>query len=238
MSSGCPLPSAAITVEVVVLTVRSGRLHALLVERDTEPQSGRWALPSRPKHESETLDQLATTAIESGLGLDVDTGHLEQLASFGDPGRDPRGHVVSVAYLAFVPDVGVPVGEGPVTARFWAIEDLADGYGPPLAFDHAAILATAVERARAKLEYTTLATRFVPDPFTIGDLYEVYRAVWGVDPGDKANFSRKVKTTDGFLTETDRAAPSVGRGRRSMLFTAGPATHLHPPILRPVANTP
>ena len=235
MSGDRTLPAAAVTVEVAILTVRSGRLHTLLVPRPTEPQQGRWALPGRPKSENETLDRTATLAIEDGLGLDLDAGHLEQLASFGDPGRDPRGHVVSAAYLAFVPDVVLPKRGRLVTARFWAIEDLADGYGPPLAFDHDRILAAAVERARAKLEYTTLATRFVPQPFTIGDLYDVYRAVWGVDPGDKANFARKVKGTDGFLTETDRTAPNVGRGRPSMLFTSGPATHLHPPILRPAA---
>ena len=236
MSTGCDLPPAAVTVEVVVLTVRSGQLHTLLVERASSPQRGRWALPGCAKHESQSLDEAATEAIENGLGLAVDTGHLEQLASFGDPGRDPRGHVVSVAYLAFVPDVVLPDGRSTGPARFWATRDLADGYGPPLAFDHADILAVAVERARAKLEYTTLATRFVPDPFTIGDLYDVYRAVWGVDPGDKANFSRKVKGTDGFVTETDRTAPTAGRGRPSMLYTAGPATHLHPPILRPTVT--
>ncbi len=224
---------ADVTVEVAMLTVRSGRLHTLLVPRTADPQRGRWALPGRAKTENETLDRAATLAIEDGLGLDLDAGHLEQLASFGDPHRDPRGHVVSVAYLAFVPDVVLPTRGRAASARFWAIEDLADGYGPRLAFDHDRILETAVERARAKLEYTTLATRFVPQPFTIGDLYDVYRAVWGVDPGDKANFARKVKGTEGFLTETDRTAPNVGRGRPSMLFTSGPATHLHPPILRP-----
>lgn len=229
----------AVAVDVVILTVRAGRLYALLVERDEEPDRGRWALPGSFKRPSETLDGCATREVEEELGVDLGAGHVEQLGSYGDPDRDPRGHVVSVAYLAFVPEVSLPdpVPAG-VVARFWDVEDMADGYGPRLAFDHGRILADAVERSRAKLEYTTLATRFVPDPFTIGDLYDVYRAVWGVEPGDKANFSRKVKGTDGFVVPTARTSERTGPGRPSMLYTAGPATNLHPPILRPQSPTP
>ena len=227
-------PPAAVTVDVVVLTVRSGRLHALLVERDSDPERGRWALPGCFKQPGETLDGCAGRELREGLGVDVDSGHLEQLGSYGDPDRDPRGHVLSVAYLAFVPDVVLPDLTGAdVVARFWAIDDLAEGYGPRLAFDHDTILTDAVERSRAKLEYTTLATRFVPDPFTVSDLYEVYRAVWGVVPGDRANFSRKVKGTAGFVVPTSQRSERIGRGRPSMLYRAGPARNLHPPILRP-----
>lgn len=228
------LPGAAVTVDVVVLTVRSGRLHCLLAERDTGPEESRWELPGSLKVPELTLEECATGRVEERYGLTLDGGHVEQLATYGDPGRDPRGHVISVAYLAFVPGAALADRAGDPTARFWAIDDLDEGYGPILAFDHERILADGVERARAKLEYTTLATRFVPDPFTVSDLYEVYRAVWGVSPGDKANFSRKVKNTDGFMVETARTSERNGRGRPSMLFRAGPATNLHPPILRPL----
>jgi 8-oxo-dGTP diphosphatase len=141
---------------------------------------------------------------------------------------------VSVAHLALVPEARLE-GERP-GARFWAIDDLAEGYGPPLDLDHSRIIDDAVERTRAKLEYTTLATRFVREPFTISDLYDVYRAVWGADPGDKANFARKVKRTEGFVIPTGTTGPRSGRGRPSMRFIAGAAAYLHPPILRPAAS--
>jgi 8-oxo-dGTP diphosphatase len=227
--------AAAVEVDVAVLNVRSGRLHALLVERTVEPQLGRWSLPGHIKASSESLDAAADRALGEMLGSGMEGSHVEQLASYGDPDRDPRGHVVVVAYLALLPEAWVPPpASGGIVARFWAVDDLAHGYGPALAFDHDRILADAVERVRSKLEYTTLATRFVPDPFTIGELFDVYRAVWGVDPGDKANFSRKVKGTQGFVVRTARTTAPSGRGRPSMLYTAGPATRLHPPILRPL----
>lgn len=228
------VPSAVVSVDVVILTVRSGRLHVLLVERREDPQWHRWELPGCRKSADESLAACGDRAIER-LGVSPDIGHVEQLGTYGDPGRDPRGHAVSVAYLAFVPQVTLPDDAATdVVTRFWAFEDLTDGYGPQLAFDHDRILGDAVERARAKLEYTTLATRFVPDPFTLGDLYDVYRAIWGVDPGDKANFARKVKNTPGFMVRVSGDGEKRnGRGRPSMLYTAGPATNLHPPILRP-----
>lgn len=225
---------AVVSVEVVILTVRSGRLHVLLAERGEEPQRHRWELPGCHQSAADSFADCVDRTIER-LGVSPDIGHLEQLGTYGDPGRDPRGHAVSVTYLAFVPQVTLPEDAATdVVTRFWAYEDLTDGYGPQLAFDHQRILSDAVERARAKLEYTTLATRFVPDPFTLGDLFDVYRAVWGVEPGDKANFARKVKNTAGFLVRVSGTGEKRnGRGRPSMLYTAGPATNLHPPILRP-----
>lgn len=227
-------PPTAVTVDAVVLTVRSGRLHVLLIERGGHPDKGRWALPGGFARDDETLEEAVLRETEEEVGISLGHGHVEQLATYGDPGRDPRGHVVSVAHLAFIPEVPLPdAGSDAAAARFWAVDDLTDGYGPPLAFDHGRILADAVERARSKLEYTTLATRFVPDPFTIGDLYAVYHAVWGVEPGDRANFARKVRGTAGFVVEAEGLTTSGGRGRPSTLYRAGPATTLHPPILRP-----
>ena len=225
-AAGREIGAARITVDVVVLTVRDGRLHALLCDRG----DGRWGLPGAAKRSDETLTSCALRRLDE-LGLPIGRGHLEQLASYGDPGRDPVGHAISVAHLALVPDARLERQRA--DTRFWAVGDLADGYGPALALDHGRILDDAVERTRAKLEYTTLATRFVPDRFTISDLYDVYRAVWGADPGDRANFARKVKGTDGFVVGTDHRTPRTGRGRPSMLYVAGPATYLHPPILRP-----
>jgi 8-oxo-dGTP diphosphatase len=147
--------------------------------------------------------------------------------------------ILSVAHVALVPEPPHPTPGGDVTAaRFWPVEDLAleprddDPEAPPLAFDHARILHDAVERVGSKLEYTTLATAFVSEPFSLADLRRVYRAVWGNAP-DVANFRRKVLSTDGFVIPVEETAEPTGRGGRpAMLYRAGPATFLHPAMLR------
>jgi 8-oxo-dGTP diphosphatase len=121
----------------------------------------------------------------------------------------------------------------------WPVEDLGleDGGSdaPPLAFDHPQILADALERVRSKLEYTTLATSFVEEPFTLADLRRMYTAVWGKAP-DLGNFRRKVQATHGFVIEAERsgaAAAGPAGGRPPLLYRRGDAVFLHPPMLRP-----
>ena len=210
----------AVAVDLVVLTVRDGVLCVLLRERATQPFAGERALPGGfVRGREDLLDAAGRELVE--IGLAIDGHHLEQLASYAAPDRDPRGRVLTVGHLALVPDLPEPPGEGgwhPV-ARVGA-----------LAFDHVSILADAVERARAKLEYTTLAAAFCPPEFTISQLRRVYEAVWGVTP-DPRNFSRKVTSTPGFLVPTGTKV-SAGRGRPGQLFRRGPATALHPPMLR------
>ena len=144
--------------------------------------------------------------------------------------------VVSVAYVGFTAQHEVAVaGSDAADARFWAVDDLAiEGVGStdglPLAFDHARIVADGVERARAKLEYTTLATAFLDEPFTLGELRRVYEAVWG-QTLHEGNFRRKVLSTPGFVEPTGETAPTDGRP--AALYRRGSATQLHPPILRP-----
>lgn len=230
-------PAVAVTVDVVCLTIIDGQLSVLLVQRAQHPYRGCWALPGGFRNPRETLDAAATRELSEETGISLDVTHIEQLATFGDPGRDPRGDIISVAYLAFAPGLGQPrAGSDARAARFWPIADLTGDDAPTLAFDHPAIIDAGVERARAKLEYTTLATAFVAAPFTISDLRRVYEAVWGVDV-HAANFRRKVTTTDGFVVPTGETI-NLGRGKPAVLFNAGPATWLDAPIMRPEPEDP
>lgn len=224
-------PPFAVTVDVVLLTVRHGALSVLLVERDTHPYRGQLALPGGFVRPDEDLDHAAVARLEGETGVRRSAAHVEQLGAYGDPGRDPRMRVVSVAYLVFAPDLPPPVpGAGARSVAWQPVEDVA---GDALAFDHAQVLAAGVERARAKLEYTPLAAAFVREQFTVAELRRVYEAVWG-RPLDPRNFHRKVTGTPGFLVPVGKPAP-VGPegGRPAALFRRGDATQLHPAMLRP-----
>jgi 8-oxo-dGTP diphosphatase len=153
--------------------------------------------------------------------------HLEQLGTYGEPKRDPRMRVVSVAYLALAPDLPVPVAGTDAAAASWVPVDEVGA----LAFDHARILADGVERARAKLEYTALGTEFCGAEFTVAELRRVYEIVWGVSL-DPRNFHRKVTGVAGLLTPTGESTSRDG-GRPAALFRRGAAEVLFPPLVRP-----
>src|SRR5438067_3000400 len=142
-------PSVAITVDAVVLTIRQGQLAALLIRRGAHPFRGQWALPGGFVRPDEDLDDAARRELTEEAGLATAPWHLEQLRTYGAPGRDPRMRVVSVAYLALMPDPPAPAaGSDASAARFWPVEDLWTDDGPTLAFDHDQMLNDAVERAR------------------------------------------------------------------------------------------
>jgi 8-oxo-dGTP diphosphatase len=233
-------PPVGVTVDIAILTVRQGQLSVLLIRRGGHPYQGQWALPGGFVEADEDLDAAATRELteETGLGAGA---HLEQLRCYGRPGRDPRLRVFSVAYLALIADPAeVVAGTDAAEARFWPIEDLRPGGGTTLAFDHDQILADAVERARAKLEYTTLATWLLDEPFTIAELRRIYETVWGVEL-HPANFRRKVLATSGFVTPTGKQAPT-GRGWAE-LYRRGDSAQprpgrLHPALLRPAPARP
>ncbi|OZM84156.1 NUDIX domain-containing protein [Pseudonocardia sp. MH-G8] len=215
----------AVAVDLVVLTVRDGILCVLLRERQAKPFAGELALPGGfVQGREDLLDAAGRELAETGLA--IQGHHLEQLAGYAAPDRDPRGRVLSVGHLALVPDLPEPPGEG----TWWPVVKV-----DALAFDHLQILADGVERARAKLEYTTLAAAFCPPEFTISQLRRVYEAVWDTTP-DPRNFSRKVTNTEGFLEPTGTKV-SGGRGRPGQLFRRGKATALHPPMLREAPST-
>lgn len=236
-------PPFAVTVDLVVLTVREHELCALLVRRGEPPFQGYWALPGGFVRPGEGLGEAASRELaeETGLRAHSSAGqaaagaHLEQLATYGHPQRDPRMRVVSVAHLALAPDLPTPKPGGDARGARWAPVSELLGPGPadrePLAFDHALILADGVERARSKIEYSALATAFCAEEFTVGELRRVYEAVWGVVL-DPRNFHRKVTGTPGFLVPSGGTTTRQG-GRPAQLFRAGGATVLNPPMLRP-----
>lgn len=216
-----------VAVDLAILTVRKETLQVLIVERANAPYQGQEALPGGFLRDGEDLLAAACRELQEETALNADDLHLEQLATYGAPERDPRGRVVSVAYLALAPDLEVPTAGSDARAARWAP---VGEVGERLAFDHNAILADAVERARGRLEYTTLATAFCGPAFTMGDLRAVYEVVWGrsLDP---RNFSRKVINTDGFVEPTgDKRTAEIGRP--AALYRKGGATALNPPIMR------
>lgn len=223
-------PPFAVTVDLVVLTVRDDALQALVVRRGTAPFEGRWALPGGFVHVDEDVAAAAERELAEETGLRLTDVHLEQLATYGEPRRDPRMRVVSVAHLALAADLPTPVAGSDAADARWRPVDALLGGSRRLAFDHDRILRDGVERARAKLEYTPLAASFCGEPFTVGELRRVYEVVWG-RPIDPRNFHRKVTGAPGFLVETGETTTRQG-GRPAQLYRVGDATLLVPPLLR------
>lgn len=220
-------PVIAVTVDLVILTVQEGEFRVLLVRRGAPPFAGDWALPGGYVLAEEDLLDAAHRELseETGLGRDE---HLEQLATYGAPDRDPRGRTITVAWLALTPSAGDPTaGTDAVEAAWWPV---SRALATDLAFDHDVILRDGVERARAKLEYSSLGAAFCPPEFTVSQLREVYEAVWG-ESLDPRNFHRKVTRTPGFLEPTEHTA-SAEAGRPARLYRRGGVELLNPPMTR------
>jgi 8-oxo-dGTP diphosphatase len=193
-SEGYAAP-AALAVDVVVLTAGNG-LEVLLVTRE----DGMRALPGGFVGDSERPEDTALRKLAEKTGFAQP--YLEQLATFADPGRDPRGWIPSIAYVALVP----PTGSGE-----WApVHDL-----PPLAFDHARIVEAALERVRGKLWWSNVAVGILPGPFTLSEARAVYEAIADVEY-DPATFSRDLRATG--LIEPTGDQRAEGRGRPAALY--------------------
>lgn len=200
-----------VAVDVTVFTVIAGRLHALLIRRPYGPFEGHWALPGTFSRPDETLDESPRRALEDKAGI---TGvYLEQLATYDQPGRhgaparDPRGRVVSVAFLALVAADRLPEQRA---ATWWPLDSLP----VPLAFDHERILSDGVERLRAKTRYAPVAFQLLPEEFTLSELHEVYEAVLGEEL-DVRNFRRDLRAA-GVIEPTEQTRRE-GPGRPARL---------------------
>jgi 8-oxo-dGTP diphosphatase len=194
----------SLAIDLVILAIRDGQLCAVVLPRD-DLGSGAYALPGGFVHHGQSLDHTVRRVLAEKTGLAGIT--CEQLATYGDPSRDPRGHVVSVAYLALLPEAalakGLPLAEihvtwpgeagGPATARI-------NGAALPLVFDHAAILGDTVKRLRGKIDYSLIAFGLLPARFTLRQVQEVHEAILG-RPLLKPAFRRKLLDR-GFLRGT------------------------------------
>ncbi|HEX6009509.1 MAG TPA: NUDIX domain-containing protein [Actinomycetota bacterium] len=224
-------PPFAVTVDVVILTMSEGALHVLLVRRGEAPFEGMWAIPGGFKRPAETLDGAAKRELAEETGVDA-APVLKQFRAYGDPGRDPRMNVVTVAYLAVLRDVGaIEAGSDAADASLLPVSDVLNGQ-VDLAFDHLRILRDAVERIRVELEVSGIATAFVGSTFTMAELRAVYEAIWGVQL-DAANFRRSIVAEDGWVIPTGRRArPGSTGGRPAELYRAGRAWKAGGPIHR------
>jgi 8-oxo-dGTP diphosphatase len=213
-------PPFAVTVDVVILTIAERRLHVLLVRRGVPPFEGMWAIPGGFKRPDETLDEAAKRELLEETGVDG-ARLLRQFAAYGDPGRDPRMNVVTVAYFAVLSDMGdVVAGTDAAAASLVAVDDVVAGK-VELAFDHDRIVRDAVDRVSVDLDLTGIATAFLGPTFTLAELRAVYEAVWGVQI-DAANFRRSVVSEDGWVTPTGRRArPGPAGGKPAELYRAG-----------------
>ncbi|TWP34418.1 NUDIX hydrolase [Leekyejoonella antrihumi] len=223
-------PPLEVAVDLVMLSVAQGRLDVLLVRRGAEPFESRWALPGGFVGEREGLEQAARRRLAQEAGVDPGQTHMEQLATYGAPERDPRTRVVSVAYLALARLALPPqAGSGAIDARWVPVGD-AESDALELAFDHHTILRDGVERARSKFEYTPIATVLCGPEFTVAELRRTYEIMWGQEL-DPRNFHRKVTNAEDFIRPTGGTTTRHG-GRPAQLYRAGRAVALYPPLLR------
>lgn len=203
-------PRPSVTVDVVILTLVEADLRILLVKRRNWPFEGKWAIPGGFIEMDESLEHAARR--ELAEETNVSDIFLEQLYTFGDPGRDPRTRVITVVYYALIDAARLHVraASDAADARWFPIHHL-----PELAFDHAAIIRYAIERLQGKLEYTTIGFQLLAPEFTLSELQAVYEAILA-HPLDKRNFRKKILSTE--ILEATNATKMEGPHRPARLY--------------------
>lgn len=211
-------PRPAVTVDIVLFTVAGAlnqlRLEVLLIQRDGEPQRGSWALPGGFVHEMEDLPTAALRELHEETGLA--DAFIEQVGAVGTPGRDPRGHTITVVWVGLVPgDRGTLRASGDARAvRWFDIREL-----PVLAFDHAVLLQQALEHLRRRLDEVPVCFELLPANFALSELQAVTEAILGRTL-DRRNFRRKVQELG--LVEPTRGTRREGAHRPAQLFRFRP----------------
>ncbi|BCW57594.1 NUDIX hydrolase [Arthrobacter sp. StoSoilB20] len=228
-------PSIALTVDLVVFAVTDGVLKVALVRRGEHPFKDALALPGGFVGPEESAGQAAGRELAEETGLDLGrlAVHVEQLATYTNPDRDPRMRVVSVAHVALLASDGISLpkiaaGSDAASSGWCGVHDILRS--KELAFDHATILADGLERLAGKMEYTTVAARLLPEEFTMTQLRTVYDAVWETTL-PAGNFTRKMMPQ---LNDTGRKSRGAAGGAPAALFTATDR-HIHPPLSKPQA---
>lgn len=198
-------PRPSVAVDLVVFTILDADLKVLLIKRGEAPFLGQWALPGgflrvemTPESQGEGVDEAAARELHEETGLPPGSCYLEQLYTFGAPGRDPRGRVISVAYYALIRPTLAPLvkaGGDAAHAGWVSVTEVKK-----LAFDHREIFDRALERIRGKLDYSNIAFALVPESFTIPELRAVHEVIKG-RAYDKGNFRRRFQRmlTDGTI---------------------------------------
>ncbi len=196
-----------VTVDVCIFAIRDDDLMVLLVKREIPPFKGTWALPGAFVRVDETLEDAAKRVLKEKAGI-TQPLYLEQLYTYGDLDRDPRGRVITVAYFAFVNPDRITISEN---ARWHPVYEL-----PRLAFDHERIVKYAHQRLKYKLEYTAIALDILPELFTLTELQRVYEIILG-EQLDKRNFRKKILSM-GILEATDKYRLGTHRPARLYRF--------------------
>lgn len=202
--------SVGLAVDVAAFAIEQGQLQVLLIERAALPHASHWALPGGLLKEGELLHQAALRALRTETSVLLEPKHLEQFYTFDAPERDPRGRIVSVAHLAVLGETSEVLAGGHTVRADWH----PAWQPPPLAFDHQAILDSALARLRLRLEYAHLAMAFLPDTFTLPELQTVYEAVENRKL-DKRNFRKRILAQGNLQPVGERRS---GVGRPAQLF--------------------
>src|SRR5881398_846266 len=205
----------SVTVDVIMMSLRRRDLQVLLIKRRSWPNEGMWAIPGGFVNIDESLETAAKRELQEETGVhDV---YLEQLYTFGDPGRDPRTRVITVVYFALLDSerLQVEAASDASDVGWFSVYNL-----PPLAFDHEKIIQYALNRLRGKLDYTTIAFNLLPEQFTLRELQRVYEIILHRKL-DKRNFRKKILAT-GILEDTE-VKKMEGTHRPARLYRFNPS---------------
>lgn len=203
----------SVTVDVVIFSILDEQLKVLLIKRKGWPFEGMWAIPGGFVHMDESLEEAAYRELAEETNVTRDQIYLEQLYTFGEPERDPRTRVITVAYFALVAadQLDPRAADDAEDVAWFSVYDL-----PPLAFDHTQILDYALTRLRYKLEYSAVGFQLLPEKFTLRDLQDAYEIILGTQL-DKGNFRSKLRKTN-VVEKIDGYRDTGGRPARLYRF--------------------